>query len=474
MLARFDRFIMVSVTFMVDPDFERFCQDIVSAVDVEREVSVSLTGKIIARNDAIRAFCPFCQTEKSKTQKLHFYLPAKNWKCHKCGEGGNFIGFFVKRGELFRDVATRLARKYGIELPPNWQQSEVIQGSEKNSLPQKGREEHGVGEVADTKASKCNSKKQRIKLPAVVEGNRTDAMLLLEKVWGRMELSEKDQEQLFQKRGLEYQTSIDLGFRSNPRANERIIAEESSSFSINAKVSSGLFQWSGRRIVISRQFYGYGMMGSYRDKDTGEKKMRWGWVHPIIIPYFDASGSLVSMRPHKGGAKKGRVQRSRLYVPRRKGEGTQFEFEKVVITESEFKCAALWQMLGEGSKQTGNGIWGVCGVPGIQQIQNVAIENELIDYLEEVGPHEIVIVFDNEDKGDPSLKGYNENFEQRFDSIIYARVLMEKLGKRFPIINVKAGMLPDEWRDENGKADWDGVLARMASGGLTPTRTENI
>ena len=216
------------------------------------------------------------------------------------------------------------------------------------------------------------------------------------------------------------------------------------------------------------------MIGEFIDEETGEKKMRWGWTHPILIPYFDAAGDLVSLRPHKGGAKKGKVQRTHLYVPRRKDKGTQFDCEKVVIAESEFKCAALWQMLGEGSSENVADIWGVCGLPGIQQFQNIAVENELIDYLNDVNPTEVVIVFDNEEKGDPNLKGYNKDFEKRFDSIIYARVLAEKLEKWFPQKIIKVGNLPDEWRDENGKADWDGVLGRMATGDLAAEKIESV
>lgn len=476
---------------MADAEFEQFCQSVVSRVNVEHDVDAHFPRGLKVKRNTIEGYCPFCQDGRSKTRKLYFYLPNKNWKCHKCGEGGQFLGFFVKMGEAFRDAATRLANQHGVELPESWQPKEKFQHapekkstensdsndrvSGKDDLPTENvGKEAGLSDDEKSKASKGKYKSERILLPAANETHRTEALRLLERVWKRMTLSVDDQDMLYQKRGLEHKTSIDLGFKSNPRSNEKIIIDEASGCSKLAKINSGLFQWNGNRVGMNRQFFGYGFKKNYIDKETGEKKQSWGWTQPIIIPYFDTNGTLISLRPHKGGAKKGRVQRTRLYVPRRNGEGTKYCCDKCVITESEFKCAALWQMLGEGSKEEGNDIIGVCGLPGIQAFQNIAVENDLIDYLNEINPSEIIVVFDNEEKGDPSLPGYNQDFEKRFDSIVYARVLTEKVEKWFPQSIVKIGNLPNEWRDDKGKADWDGVLGRMVHNELEAEKIEDV
>lgn len=72
----------------------------------------------------------------------------------------------------------------------------------------------------------------------------------------------------------------------------------------------------------------------------------------------------------------------------------------------------------------------------------------------------VAVVFDNEDKGTPGLPGYKPEKWKRHDSEIWARYLEQRLLREgFP---ARVGYLPDGWRDEKGKADWDGALAMLA------------
>lgn len=456
---------------MPDVDFKEFCAKVCVSSDPQRDAGGYFSKGLVATGKGVLGFCPFCQNDKSSSRKLEFYKPNNNWKCHKggdsrCERGGNFIAFFVANGESFRDAATRLANQYGIDIPSSWRQRDEFSHHEKNDR-EKGARLGGVdNDIAYNATSKVSLIRQ---LPKAVQYNETESLRLMRNIYSRLTINEKDERDLFEKRGLESATVNALGFRSSSQANKGIIIEESKNVSPIGMVDSGFFNWrQGNRngTNINKQFLGFGFAGKYLDAKSGEKKEKWDWVFPILIPYFNSSGDLISIRPHKGGAKSGRYQRPRLYVPRKHGVGTMRGFEKVVITESEFKCAALWQMIGEGSDLPKENMFGVCGVPGISLIQNVAVWNEIVDFLNEADPSEVIVVFDNEDKEDPKLKGYNEDFEKRFDSDIYARTLVEKISKSFPMKSVMIGRLPDEWRDRNGKADWDGVLARMVSGDL--------
>ena len=84
---------------------------------------------------------------------------------------------------------------------------------------------------------------------------------------------------------------------------------------------------------------------------------------------------------------------------------------------------------------------------------------DIEEWLEEIAVPQVVIAYDNEDKSNPKLPGYQEDKWKRFDAQIWARYLAARLLKEG--YDGKVCVLPDEWRDELGKADWDGQLARM-------------
>jgi hypothetical protein len=84
---------------------------------------------------------------------------------------------------------------------------------------------------------------------------------------------------------------------------------------------------------------------------------------------------------------------------------------------------------------------------------------DVLDWLQEELPpgRPVIVAYDNEDKGTAGLPGYKAEKWKRHDSEKWARYLAKRLNRHgFP---ARAGMLPKDWQDANGKADWDGALA---------------
>jgi hypothetical protein len=269
--------------------------------------------------------------------------------------------------------------------------------------------------------------------------------------YSRLTLSPADEQLLHDKRGLGTDACVAFGFKSNPRTNVGLLDSMVGMFSTGALIQCGL--WQARENnppAPNRQFFGYGRIGKSKD---GKDKEVWGWTHPILIPYFDANGELIHLHPHKGGAKGG--HRS-LYIPRRAGVKAAESFSNVIITEGEFKAAALAQCLG--------GSMGVVGMPGIQMANNYAMFEELVEWLLSVKAKRVVVVYDNEEKSDPNLPSYKPDRKKRFDAEIWERILALKVWTR---LRIETGVwtLPAQWRDANGKADWDGALAAFVKRG---------
>src|SRR5262245_25444476 len=92
--------------------------------------------------------------------------------------------------------------------------------------------------------------------------------------------------------------------------------------------------------------------------------------------------------------------------------------------------------------------------------KNYFIFDEICRWITQSGRPRVVICYDNEDKGTPGLPGYKQDRRDRHDAAIWARILEARLHAG---LKIKTGvvMLPNEWRDANGKADWDGGLAKI-------------
>lgn len=283
----------------------------------------------------------------------------------------------------------------------------------------------------------------------------------LERFYEQLRLSEADRAELREKRGLSDAMIDRAGFRTNDRGNRAILEALSGEYKYHDLVNIGLWKRGDKRdrdrnLRPTGQFYGWGVVGKKpkaEDPEDGEDyedietdgfvwaQKESGKCNPILIPYFDLEGKLVALRPHKGFPK---GQPPRLYVARTVPK------TRAIITEGEFKARALEDVCADCS---------VASLPGITQCKNLNVWSDILEWLRVAQPTEVVVAFDNEEKGDPALPGYKVELEKRFEAQVWARVLAERLKKED--YRVSIATLPDEWRDDKGKADWDGSLARL-------------
>jgi hypothetical protein len=289
-----------------------------------------------------------------------------------------------------------------------------------------------------------------------------------------LKLLETDEKRLFERRGLETRTSALLGFRSNPKQNRIALLALPKRYDWEELAASGLWLREDRQKAKKRRpnvkFSGFGISGR---NEKGE--WTYAWNNPVLIPYFDEKGVLVSLRPHKDMGPGGTVTGTpHVYVPRAinaaatgiPGTGLlsakEEKFEVVVVTEGEFKAAALWQLLGAGRSDGGVPI-GVCALPGISFGKNYEIREELDGWLRAVKARRVIVVYDNEDKANPKLESFKPDKRKRYDAVIWARYLATDLAHKVHVRG-EVAMLPVEWRDAKGKADWDGALSAVREG----------
>ncbi len=266
-------------------------------------------------------------------------------------------------------------------------------------------------------------------------------------------LSTDHHNELREKRGFSDDIILEkLKFRTSCKQNYAHIESLLKQFPGHQLGKIGLATFKDGAWKPAAQYCGYGRTNR-RDPETGEHI--WDYIDPILIPYFDDSGRITTIRPHKGNPKR----------PKELGEGdeswqalhvycpyilriTPIERHTVVITEGEFKAAALMQA-------------GIAAVafPGIHSIRNFKFRSALIELLQRHGVANLVIAFDNETKDDPALKEkYKPDPWDRYDALVYAKytgISLEKEGFR-----CRLAILPEEWK-VNGKADWDGALADL-------------
>jgi len=280
-------------------------------------------------------------------------------------------------------------------------------------------------------------------------------------------LSEEDSRRIFEKRGLTSATQMALGFRSNPRGNKEILLGLRETHSLDELFASGLWKGPDKKRKKppgpNNQFAGAGIIRKLkpgekcgRDQWRDEDDHLWGWCEPVLIPYFN-NGKLIGLRPHKGMAKGGTLAgEPKIYVPQAPNPpNTQAPnpptYSKAVITEGEFKVAALWQQVGAGRTDERTP-WGVAALPGITFGKHFAVRSELELWLRAVGCQHVVVAFDHEEKP-PEAKG-------RFDSIVWARYLATDLHRKLHL-RAEVCVLPSAWANGSGKADWDGALAKL-------------
>ena len=337
--------------------------------------------------------------------------------------------------------------------------------------------------------------KAKTELPVIPQVTNGDGCTALREFYALLSLHSRDGQKLSDKRGLTSDTIARLGFKSNPKSNRRLLIELSKSYAWEELKASGLWL-PGKEQKTRRpnaQFCGYLQLArkpkSHR-KNPDDKAV-WGWCDEgwctkceqtskvlsesqvcsccgsklkagdaILIPYFSPNGDLIALRPHKGGAPEGTAASAmHVYIPRPVVPSGEERFPEVIITEGELKAAALWQILGAG-RTDGQTPLGVAALPGIYFAKNLAIREELHYWLRAVHCRRVIVAYDYEDKGNPAFKdAYQSDPRKRFDAQIWARYLATSLSKKLHIRG-EVFLLPEKWAI-NGKADWDGALAKL-------------
>lgn len=278
-------------------------------------------------------------------------------------------------------------------------------------------------------------------------------------------LTDGDRAKLLAKRGSSAVQVTALGFRSSREENKEALLSLEPNFPMWALLDAGLYTQGdkvGEAPKPSVKFCGWGLAGFEKD-EAGKKKPFYGWTYPVLIPYFDEDGEVVHLRPHKDMQKD---KPSLFYPVRQVRIGGRVMLmdppsQYAVITEGEFKAAALWEVLREEA---------ACGaLPGISMAKLML--GEIIDWLDRLQVRKVYLVYDNENKTDPRLPNGKENPSykreswDRYDTEVWVRLLARRLAAAG--FDARVGHLPDKWRDpETGKADWDGALASFKAQGL--------
>jgi hypothetical protein len=282
----------------------------------------------------------------------------------------------------------------------------------------------------------------------------------LRRFYEQLKLVPAHAESLTRKRGLTSATIEAMGYRSSVRENLEVLEALSGEFAVEDLVASGLwFRPRSGGPKPSRMYHGWGKIRRLpKAERTETREWEEGWCEPILIPYFDETGLLVALRPHKDMVK---GQPARLYMTpgqSRPERGPYF----AVLTEGEFKAAALWQTLG--------GRYSVAALPGTSMAKSESVFEEIKAWLARENVDKCLVGYDNEDKSNPNLPGFKAEKWKRYDTVIWAGYLaleLVRLGYETRVV-----LLPDAWRDEQGKADWDSACAVL--GDRAPAEFLNV
>lgn len=408
--------------------------------------------------------CPFCEKKGSGSLFKPKGESHELFKCHRTscpsatsgdGTAWDEVGYLMWKQGLSRSEAFKEYLKLaGVweDRPSQSTSKRKKIGAEKSPVNEAGES----GENADEFEPEADEAEPVHLDPAADEAldqHETEVALgvepvkVLEDFYSQLTLSPEDEALLWDKRGLTPETARALGYRSNPKTNAELLEQLRQRHQPWALTRSGLFKPDRGGIKPSGQFYGYGITGKRKDAN-GKDDFSWGWTHPPLIPYRDETGALVHLRPHKGMAT---GKSPRLY---RIEPSDRVKLKYLIVTEGEFKAAALWQAF--------DGSAAVCALPGITMAKNWNVWEDLLNWISDLLPHRIIVAYDNEEKGDPKLPGFKSEPWRRHDAEVWARYLAGQVEKHG--YDARVAHLPDTWRDSDGKADWDGVLARLVRG----------
>ena len=384
------------------------------------------------------ADCPFCQARKkfgvfeSKTHSGHWFFKCYNSQCRALDSesGHNEIGFLILLKGLSEADAIEEFIRLATEVDPT---------------------------LADMKIYPQAS--------ALREKKNVEPTSPWHDLWQRLPLTLDHKDELRKKRGFTEATIEALGFKSSIKGNRESAERLIEKWGAEPLIEIGILKTDKRETRLNPQLCGFGITGK---KDTdGNSKM--DWVTPILIPYLDENGIPFYLRPHKGGLKRQQKDEyykeqtgGSVYAPYLLASLVAENNGTCIVTEGEFKAAALWQCRIPA-----------VAIPGIQFTRSKSgdiaspeyrFRNELVKLLRQFGVTDVVVVFDNETKDDPAFKSYKPDPWDRYDTIVWAEYLAIDLHGDFD--SVRIGQIPDAWRID-GKADFDSALAGFIHGVTT-------
>lgn len=232
----------------------------------------------------------------------------------------------------------------------------------------------------------------------------------------RLDLQNKTREQLKAKRGFTDFTIDKLKFKTACQENEAVVMEAVKKFGSGEVFVAGLIDKLGRPV--------------------------WQLTNPdlTIIPYLDIDAkTTLFLQAHKYGSLAGMGVFP--YSPLIFGDRTK---DTIVLCESSFKAAAMWQMG-----------WRSVGLAGVS-----TFAGENIDKLKEcmIGAKKAIVLFDTEVQGDPAFASYKDNYRKRYAQHIWSFILAKRLQMICDGVDVRVASLPEEWTID-GKVDIDSAVA---------------
>ncbi len=344
-----------------------------------------------------------------------------------------------------------------------------------------------------------------------------DPVAGLREFYGETVWEAADQLALFQKRALVPSTSRVLGFRSNRPENEPVIRALAGKYEASALASAGLLErnFDETRPVAgypagyrpASGFTGFGevakvkLKGQNLDRMKDELRDRFKEFAPLTFKVDEEGKELRVI-----GLNRAPIIPYFQTLP----EEPESIYDLMVICEGEFKGGAVWQAFAAepstlpepnvarlialrthklwawGAQphcwQTPSGHGtirmegkdcrvGVVALPGIHfgrlEGGTWQVADELRECLRLTRTRTASVFYDNEEKGDERLPGFQERVDRRFDSVAQGLFLARDLWK----VNVAGqfGMIPNEFRNpQTGKVDWDQALADLVFGRSQP------
>lgn len=351
--------------------------------------------------------CPFCGGD----EKLSVTAAGDKkglWKCFKCNETGNQITLYAKLNNCKNGDAVKAIKKF-IGIEDEYQPTSKLKSTpkvKKTDVPAKVDAAKAPEQSGQSDADRPSEETARGPARA------RDIYATLVKVAA---LTDAHRQELRSKRGFTNDLIDRLSFRSGGPYMMEVVEQLRAQFSDDDLKEAGILVDVHRTLIVNEQLL----------------------ENNVLIPYLDENGNVYHLRPHKLGFKD---------VP---PEPYARQFLKdcpseIILTEGEFKAAALAQM----------GIPAVA-IPGISSFAKKHYDR-LVEMLSDFGIKRVNIIFDNEVKDNPEFPNYKERPEDRFDTDYWAYMMAWKLGKSD--FTTRIGKLPDEWRVK-GKIDFDGALA---------------